>query len=115
MSRMFTTSYTTREEARRARKREESIKNILAIVTLLLTALMLVAATSYSDTHYTMDGTVVSTSFNGGICIEDTTGNLWDMDNVGYCRGDQVRLVFFTDYTDDTREDDEIIKIKRIK
>lgn len=115
MNKKFITSYATIEEAKRVKRIEESIKNILAGTVLVLTTLMFIAAAGYSDTHYTMEGTVVSTSFNGSICIEDTTGNLWDMDNVGYCRGDKVRMTFFTDYTDTTREDDKITKIKRIK
>ena len=111
---MFKTTYSTKE-IKRMKKRNEFIKNILGGFTLALTSLLLFAIAGYEDTHYTMEGTIVSTSFNGGICIEDTSGNLWDMDNVGYCRGDEVILTFFTDYTDTTRKDDKITKIKRIK
>ena len=114
MSKMFKTTYTI-EEIKRMKKREQTIKNILAGFTLALTMFMFIAAAGYSETHYTMEGTVVSTSFNGSIRIEDTSGNLWDMNNVGYCQGDRVRVTFFTDYTDTTREDDKITKIKRIK
>lgn len=114
MNKMFKTTYTI-EEIKRLKRKEQTIKNVLAGFTLTLTMLMFIAAAGYSETHYTMEGTVVSTSFNGSICIEDAGGNLWDMNNVGYCRGDKVRVTFFTDYTNETREDDEIVKIKRIK
>lgn len=114
MSKMFKTTYSTKE-IKRMKKRDELIKNILSEFALILTLLLLFTIAGYGDSHYIMKGTVVSTSFNGDICIEDTAGNLWDMANKGYCRGDRVFMMFFTDYTDNTREDDEIVKIKRIK
>lgn len=93
----------------------DRIKNVVINAGLGLGLLAIIALTGYNDTHYMMTGTVVTTSYNDEICIEDTTGNLWEMSDMDYCRGDKVRMMFFTEGTDTTRKDDTIVRIRKIR
>ena len=93
----------------------DKIKTTLINAGLGLILLLAFVLTGYNETHYSMTGTVVTTSYNGEVCIEDTTGNLWEILDTDYCRGDKVRIMFFTDGTDTTRKDDIIVRIKKIR
>lgn len=45
----------------------------------------------------------------------DSTGNLWSVDSTNELNeGDYVKLKFYNNHTDYTREDDEIVNIKRV-
>ena len=93
----------------------DKVKTALINAGLGLILLLAFVLTGYNETHYSMTGTVVTTSYNGEVCIEDTTGNLWEVLETDYCRGDKVRMMFFTDGTDTTRKDDTIVKVKKIR
>lgn len=68
---------------------------------------------SETETKYRMNGIVDSVSGNE-IVIEDSTGNLWLITGDKFQVGEKVRVTFFTNFTDYTREDDEIVKVKRL-
>ena len=63
------------------------------------------------ETHYTMESTVIETTANE-IVVEDKTGNVWSFEGDVYQVGEEVRVVFFTNYTDNTRNDDIIVRVK---
>lgn len=66
---------------------------------------------SYIETHYSMDATV--DYYKNEVCFIDSTGNVWNDDRVNeYTIGDEVRIIFDNNTTDNTRLDDKIIKIK---
>jgi hypothetical protein len=47
--------------------------------------------------------------------IVDATGNVWSIDATDeFNEGDTVKMKFYTNHTDYTREDDAIVKIKRV-
>ena len=68
----------------------------------------------YYSHIYTMKGVVVSVQ--GEIAtLEDSTNNLWLIENNGLKEGDIVRIKWDNNGTDYYREDDTIIKVKVVE
>ena len=65
------------------------------------------------ESHYTMKGIVLSSSADE-IIVRDKTGEEWGFYGDGFTAGDNVRITFFTNGTDNNREDDEITNVKVI-
>lgn len=76
-----------------------------------LTALMSAFLTAaYVENHYTMNAEVVAV--NGKILtFEDTTGNLWEAEDLNFRLNDKVEITFDDNHTT-TRRDDIIIRVK---
>lgn len=86
------------------------ILTAIIIVTLLIIA-------NQSEHYYTMNAKVVKVDHvNHLIELEDTTGNLWDyeFDKTNFSEEDKIEVKFYDKCSTDKREDDEIIKIKRL-
>lgn len=83
---------------------------IVAVVVLFLIS-------GYVETHYTMSGEVVGfdTDEEGKefTVVVDATGEEWGVYEDGFKLGDNVKIKFFTEGTDNTRLDDSIINIKK--
>ena len=62
------------------------------------------------QTTYTMTAEVVSADY-GTIAIVDETGELFAFCGDGFSVGDKVKVRFNTNFTDSTREDDEVRKV----
>ena len=65
------------------------------------------------ETHYNREG-IVTSAKNDVIMVEDNTGNIWAFDGYDYEVGDVVKMRMFTNYTDNTIEDDEVENVKKI-
>lgn len=83
----------------------------------LLVIIIVISLAGYLETHYTRKDCVVVEVERGLVSVVDATGNKWCyyMDSEDYANvpstGTKVSLKMFTAYTDDTIEDDEIVKI----
>ena len=66
------------------------------------------------ETSYSMDCIIIEVNFDK-ILAKDITGDIWAFVGEDYTVGDAVRISFFNNYTDNTRIDDKITKVKRIK
>ena len=58
------------------------------------------------ETHYTREGQIVAAGL-----VEDTQGELWEVDTDKFEIGDNVKMLMFTNCTDNTIYDDEVEKL----
>ena len=58
------------------------------------------------ETHYTREGQIVAADL-----VEDTRGGLWEVDTNKFEIGDNVKMLMFTNCTDNTIYDDEVKKL----
>lgn len=99
------------------RTKRNAMKKIINFIEGFLVFSLLVfsaGAIGTFETRYSHDGIVTEIN-NNVITIEDTTGNLWDFTGEGFALGDKVHVTFDSQHTDNTRIDDKIVKIKKIK
>ena len=81
-----------------------------SVITFVVIVAVLGVA-GYSDTHYSTVAEVYSVEKNS-ILLVDGAGYIWEItDRPDLHKGDMVRVKFFNNTTDYTREDDEIIKV----
>lgn len=86
------------------------MKKIFYVVAVLFLVFGFVFVSRYTNT-YSMRGVV--TSVQGQIVtLTDETRNVWQISSEGFKKGDRVRIRWFNNTTDMTREDDEIINVK---
>lgn len=89
-------------------------KSIVAVTAFIFIIIIMPAIAETIDSRYSMDGIIIEVNSNE-ILAEDITGNIWVFSGDNYTVDDIVRISFFNSYTDNTRLDDEIIKVKKIK
>lgn len=92
---------------------KKSIKNFIVVA---IAVFMLIGAPIIADTYqsyYTQYGEVYLCDINETLIV-DATGNIWSVYDTELNEGETVKMKFFTNHTDYTREDDEIVKIKRV-
>ena len=94
------------------KRRNNRVSNMLAIVIMLVCFAVVPGFAGYVDTHYTMTCEVDSVK-GEVVTVLDKTGNLWNFYGDGFRKGDRVKVTFFTNTTDNTRYDDEIIKVEK--
>lgn len=63
---------------------------------------------------YTQYGTVYEVKENETLIV-DATDNIWSVYDTDYTEGESVKIKFHDNFTDFNREDDEILKVKRVK
>jgi hypothetical protein len=63
--------------------------------------------------YYSVEG-AVSAIEEDKIIITDTTGETWEFYGKGYQVDDEIKIKFCTNGTDETREDDKVIKVEKI-
>ena len=90
------------------------IKEILFPLSALCFILLLLIIGGYSDTRYSTMAEVLNVD-NSGTTFVDGAGYVWAVTNTNYERGQFVKLYFFNNTTDYTREDDVIVNIRPIK
>lgn len=66
--------------------------------------------TGYMESTYSVDGLVIDKDADEWI-IEDSRGHIWSYENNFLIKGDEVKITFFDNHTDNIT-DDEIVKIK---
>ena len=72
--------------------------------------MLLLIIGGYSDTHYSTTAEVISTDTD--VVMVDGAGYVWAVtDRPDLHRGDFVKIKFFNNTTDYTREDDEILDV----
>lgn len=95
------------------RGKEERKQKALETITLIIgfiIFILVVGRISYWDLYYEMDCEVVEIVDNV-ITLEDSTGNLWEVEDINLELGETYTVVFFNNDTS-IRTDDEIEKIK---
>ena len=77
---------------------------------MIMFLLLLFAVGGYSDTHYSTTATILSTDTD--VVMVDGAGYVWAVtDRPDLHKGDFVKIKFFNNTTDYTREDDEILDV----
>ena len=98
---------------------KERINHMKKLNTLLVTIIgiivffVLPAIADTYQSYYTQYGEVYLCDINETLIV-DATGNIWSVYNTEFNEGETVKITFYTNHTDYTREDDEIVKIKRV-
>jgi hypothetical protein len=92
-------------------------KGISRFLVMCVAVFMLIGAPMIADTYqsyYTQYGQIYVCDINETVIV-DATGNVWSIDATDeFNEGDTVKMKFYTNHTDYTREDDAIVKIKRV-
>ena len=89
-------------------------RDIIKMLALTFVVLFLCPGIAgWYETHYEMEGRVINIDVNGDVVFEDTTGNIWAVQAQGFKVGDEVKATFSTNYTDGTRKDDAVEKLKK--
>ena len=84
---------------------------IMAFLLLLAILMGLLGTTGYIETHYDTVAEVLSTEDNS-VLLVDGAGYVWEVTNrPDLHKGDMVKVKYFNNTTDYTREDDKIVKI----
>jgi hypothetical protein len=99
---------------------KERINHMKKLNTLLVTIVgifVFIVLPAFADTYqsyYTQYGQIYVCDINETVIV-DATGNIWAIDATDeFNEGDTVKIKFYTNHTDYTREDDAIVKIKRV-
>ena len=91
-------------------ERKQKALETIALIIGFIIFILVVGRISYWDLHYEMDCEVVKIVDNV-ITLEDSTGNLWEVEDINLELGETYTVVFFNNDTS-IRTDDEIEKIK---
>ena len=78
-------------------------KYIFAGIVVAL-AIFLIGLLGKAETHYSRTG-IVKSSENGIVIVEDTTGNLWEIESDDFAENETVEFVLFTNGTHDVADD----------
>ena len=92
------------------KERKQKALETIALIIGFIIFILVVGRISYWDLHYEMDCEVVEIVDNV-ITLEDSTGNLWEVEDINLELGETYTVVFFNNDTS-IRTDDEIEKIK---
>lgn len=76
----------------------------------IIALMAILGRAGYWDCHYYRYGIVTNVK-NGVVTIEDKRGNAWEYNSTGFSKGDSVKLLMYTNHTNDTMFDDEIENI----
>lgn len=91
-------------------ERKQKALETIALIIGFIIFILVVGRISYWDLYYEMDCEVVGIVDNV-ITLEDSTGNLWEVEDINLELGETYTVVFFNNDTS-IRTDDEIEKIK---
>lgn len=83
-------------------------------IFLVLILVVLFGVSHRIETNYYIEGTIVRQEGNKNV-VRDTTGNEWVFYQLGYGKGEKVRMRMFNNHTDGFIEDDEILKVFRMR
>lgn len=88
----------------------ENILNLFSALGVMIGLLAGAIFINYYTTRYSMNAIVIGIE-GDAVLIEDDTNNLWEFSGNGYKINDVVAVKFYTNHTDNIREDDEIEKV----
>lgn len=91
----------------------KKLNTLLVIIVGIIVFFVLPAFADTYQSYYTQYGEVYLCDINETLIV-DATGNIWSVYDTELNEGDTVKIKFYTNHTDYTREDDKIIKIKRV-
>lgn len=91
-------------------RKSNAVIRCAAIAVAVVVMLLVVGRVGYWQTHYYRTGIVVSVE-DGIVAVEDTTGNVWEVEADGYAEGEQVRMLMNTQGTDDAITDDTVVSM----
>ena len=95
---------------RRKEERKQKALQTIAFIIGFIIFILIVGRVGYWDLHYEMDCEVVKI-VDDVVTLEDSTGNLWEVEDTTLELGETYTVVFFNNDTS-IRTDDEIEKIK---
>lgn len=78
----------------------------------LMLLIMLFTTACYFNSHYVRKAIVVSVTDNV-VTVEDSTNNCWCFNDEGFVKGQKVKMLMHTNYTDDVITDDIIVNVKK--
>lgn len=87
------------------------MKNILLMCLVLTVFAVMLCGVAYIEAHYTREMTVIDIADNTVIVEDNLCGQVYEFFGDGYTKGQTVRVEFFTNHTD-SRQDDEIVKVR---
>lgn len=85
------------------------MKRVLTITILL----MIIGMAGRAEACYTMIGAVKEASPYGAL-IEDSTGDVWYYEQEGFKVNEKVKMFMYDRHTT-TKEDDVILRVKKVK
>ena len=86
------------------------LKSIASFFLFIIILILVPAIAETLENYYSMDGTIVNVKSNE-VLVKDSTDNTWTFFQKGYSIGDEVRIVFFNNHTNNTRVDDKIMRV----
>jgi len=94
-----------------ARSTSKTVVARLASIFVLMSMVEILCWASYEDTLYKTTAEVYDVDATGTLLI-DGTGNVWEVTDTHYKKGQFVEIKFNNNRTDYTRNDDKIINVK---
>ena len=91
-------------------ERKQKALETIALIIGFIIFILVVGRISYWDLYYEMDCEVIEI-VDDVITLEDSTGNLWEVEDINLELGETYTVVFFNNDTCE-RTDDEIEEIK---
>ena len=91
----------------------KKLNTLLVIIVGIILFLVFPAIADTYQHNYTQICNVYSVDGNTTLFI-DPVGYLWEVNDTNYVKGETVKLYFHDNFTEYTREDDVIKKVKRV-
>ena len=91
-------------------ERKQKALETIALIIGFIIFILVVGRISYWDLYYEMDCEVIEI-VDDVITLEDSTGNLWEVEDINLELGETYTVVFFNNDTCE-RTDDEVEEIK---
>lgn len=86
--------------------------NALRVIAIMTVFVTLVAMVGYVECHYTQDATITALEEDGEVVFVDARGEEWSFFGEGYEVGQEIRVTFYTNYTDGYIYDDVVYTVK---
>ena len=86
------------------------IKSIVGFILFISVIILVPAIAETIENYYSMNGVIINVN-SDEVSVEDSTGNIWTFSEKGYSIGDEVRIIFFNNHTDNIRVDDKIMRV----
>lgn len=87
-------------------------KSVVIKITMWIVLVMSIITVSKMYSCYTITGTITKVRDNNTVVIVDPSFNQWEIvDNGSYNVGDNVKVVFFNNFTDTDKTDDIVKKV----
>ena len=86
--------------------------NALRVIAIVTVFAILVAIVGYVECHYTQDATITALEEDDEVVFIDARGEEWSFFGEGYEVGQEVRVTFYTNNTDEYIYDDVVYIVK---